>query len=141
MFDMVSGLSGDLVGLAAEDAQRLATVLERRNDYLGLQQQANRLRIKVLETRTAAAQQELNEYLSGAIASARARMTEDLVKLLDSAINIDGIKSLLPMMLLGIVQNINLPLLLTTLGLDPDMISELVKQAKRYTSGESDSLS
>ena len=133
MFDF--GSNGSMFeSLDADTRLAVANLLQQRNEYAELMMEVNRRKIQILMNPTAEAEQDLAEYTSAVVAPMRMKMSQDTVALLGKAVDVEAIKGLLPIILLGLTQSIDLPLLFTVMGLDPDMIAESVGYIKEYFS-------
>lgn len=124
--------------LDAETRTKLANLLQDRIEYNELINEVMRRKIQILMHPTADAERDLAEYTSAVVAPKRAKITQQQAELLKEAVDIDQIKGLVPMALLGLSQSINFPLLFTALGLDPDMVAEGVDLVKDYFSDNTD---
>ncbi len=126
---------GDLASLAdlkPEDRERLASLLADRNEYLRQSIVLNDLRIVQLNNPTPENEARVAAFNSTVVAPLRSKMSADLSALLSSAVNIASIKAFMPMIVAGVMQSVNIPLALTTLGIDPDTVEELVGIVKDY---------
>jgi hypothetical protein len=126
------GIDSSYGDLDLETRTALASFLSDRNEYTKQLLKLNELRIKVLQNPTPDGEKQLAEYSSAIVAPLRGKLSEQTVELLKRAIDLDSLKGLLPIIFLGVTQAINVPMLLTILGIDPDMIEQLVGQAKKF---------
>lgn len=131
MFDM---LSTSFASMDAADRAILARLLDKRNEYLAKTIKLNELKIAALTNPSAANEAAVNDFSTAVIAPLRDAMQDDVRALLQKAVDVDGLQSMLPMILAGALQSVNITLLLTAIGIDPDMISKLVKEIKEYIS-------
>lgn len=95
-----------------ETKQRLASLLENRNVYLLHFVELNRMRILQLTNPSPENAARMDQYVEQHMAPIREQMMLDSAHLLETAIDMDAIKEMLPMLLAGVMQKVNLPLLL-----------------------------
>jgi len=72
------------------------------------------------------------DYSSTVVAPLRLRVAEYVNPLLEKSVNVDGLKGMLPMLLMALMQNVNVPLLLATVGLDVDNIKKLMELSSDF---------
>lgn len=126
------GLDSSLDSLSPEDRERLADLLEARLALAEQQRVLNQMRITHLRDPKAVSEEQVNGYAKDIIAPARSRISEQQVLLLQSSIDAQKLKDMLPMILLAVTQSINIPLLLAALNIEPDMVEDLVKHIKEF---------
>lgn len=126
-----------LAGLDEETRLKLADLLTRRNEYFVQLTKLNELRIQALMNPSTYLEEQMNDFNSAVVAPLRDGMSKDMSSILDGAVNVDNIKALMPMILMGVLQSVNVPLLLVTLGLEPDMIEKLVSEINKFIRSES----
>ena len=129
---MFGEFSASIVQLDGDQRQQLAALLSDRAEYLVLAAELCRRKSALLANPTSAAEQALSEYSSTVVAPARRKVAEQTVELVGDAIDLDKPKGLLPMLLMGAITAVNVPLVLNALGLDPDTISEIAQKGKEY---------
>ena len=129
MFGEISSSYGEL---SPEQKQTLASFLADRNEYLTLQVRLNELRIQVLNNPTPAAEEQLQDFASAVVAPVRDRLSQQVLDLVGESVNVDKIMQMLPLLLLTMAQSVNIPMLLTVINLDPDMIEKLIGSASDY---------
>jgi hypothetical protein len=115
-----------------ETRTRLANLLSNRNAYLAEMIKLNELRVDGLLNPTPAKQEAIDAFNSTVVAPLRDGLTSDTLALLGTAVDIDSLKDLVPFMLAGALRSINIPLLMATLGFEPDTINKLVKEISEY---------
>ncbi|HET6746806.1 MAG TPA: hypothetical protein VFH06_01730 [Candidatus Saccharimonadales bacterium] len=125
-------LSGSFDSLDPEKRRKLADYLEVRNEYLEMTIKLNELRIRTLVEPTAANQDAVNNYASAVLAPMRAKHNELASNLVRDAVNVESLKGMLPMLAMALTSSIDVPLLLTTLNVDPDMIEKIVGEASSF---------
>jgi hypothetical protein len=130
MFDLNEANSFE--HLDEETHDTLVSLLEKRTSYFAHQTELNRLRIAALTTPTAEAWQAVTDYGTNHIKPLRESMGPEIMKLVEQAVNVDVIKAMLPMLLAALAQAVDIPLILTTLGADPDMVTSVVGSAQEY---------
>lgn len=128
-FDNISSSYEDLT---PEEREKAADLIESRNDLALKMFELNRMRVQVLRNYTPEGEQALANFTSTMIAPLRAHASTQKAALLQDAVNVEGLKSLLPMIAMGLLQNINIPLLLTATDVDPDVINEMMAMAKKF---------
>jgi hypothetical protein len=133
MFDF-SSEGTSLSELDTETRLRLANLLTLRGELQEKMWEVNRRKIALLMSPSAAGEQDLAEYNSAVVAPLRARVAEMTTELMNECIDLDKIKSLVPMFLLGMSQAINFPMLFSVLNIDPDHAAELFVKMKEFFS-------
>lgn len=134
---MLGELSSSLTELDEDVRVRLAGLLEKRNRYLTEAIKLNELRIRVLMNPSELTESQANAFNSTVVAPLRDAMSDDMQFLTEKAINFDGIQAMLPMVVAGLLQSVNLTLLFTMMGADPDMIERSIGDVSKFIkSGE-----
>jgi hypothetical protein len=129
---------GDLPSFASldtlddESRTRLANLLSGRNAYNAELIKLNELRIDMLLNPTPEKQEAIDAFNTTVVAPLRDGLTQDAFALFSVAVNIDNLKDLMPMVLAGVLQSVNIPLLLTVIGLEPDTINKLVQAISEF---------
>lgn len=118
--------------LDEETRQDLADLLDSRAEYLTHQISVNRLRAVALRDPTPENLEAVEDYATEYVKPLREELAAQTHRLVEAAVDIDGIKAMLPAVLMGLSQSINIPLLLTASGADPDMITLVVTEAQDY---------
>lgn len=129
---MLSELSSSFENLTPEQRQLLAVHIELRNTYLEQTIKLNRLRVALLVQSTPEGEMQVKEFAAKKVAPLRIKLHEHSKKLRESAVDVETLKSMLPMVLMALTSSINLPLVMNALGIEPDMIEELVANARDY---------
>lgn len=130
--NMFAGIDNGFDSLTEEQRQKLAELFALRVEYYEHLRVLYGLRLQQLNNPSEAAEQQALGYSSTVIAPIRTKMTEIGVELAKQAVDIDRAKAMLPMALMALSQSVNLPLLLTSLNIEPDMIDDLSKKLKEY---------
>lgn len=126
------GLKLSLEDLSEDERAKLVMLLRKRDAYMMHSRALNDLRITYLQNPTESNAASVEAYNTTVLAPMRRDMQEDFVGLLEMSIDVEGIKKFLPMALAGFLQSVNLPLLLTALGWEPEAINDLINLAKDY---------
>ena len=129
---MLSDISGSYAGLTEEQRESLANLLQVRNEYTQAVIILNQKRIELLRDYTEAGEESLTDFASMVIAPIRRRVTEQTASILNDVVDIEGLKGMLPMVVMALVGNINLPLLFGALGIEPDTAEGIVGLAKDF---------
>lgn len=139
MITLLGELSASYGDLTLAQRAKLADLFTIRNEYLTHMIELNKRRVAVLTNPTEAGEKDMQEYASVTMASIRQRQSELVVELIQEGVNVDMVKGLLPMILLGLSQALNIPLLVGALGIDPDMVQiGMDKGTEFFKSGGSD---
>jgi hypothetical protein len=125
-------LSGSFDSLDPEKRRKLAEYLEVRNEYFEMSIKLNELRIRTLVEPTAANQDAMNDYASAVLAPMRLKHNELASGLVKDAVDLSKLKDMLPMLAAALTSAIDVPLLLTALNADPDMIEKIVSDASAF---------
>lgn len=123
-----------LTNLDEETRATLRRVNSARAEYLESLVKYHKMREQVLDHPTTEAEKSLNVYSKTVVAPLRQAMLPDITALLEQSVNVEGLKSMMPMILMAVLNSVNLPLLMDTLNLDSDMIEEAVTRLKQYIS-------
>ena len=122
--------------LPPKDRQALASLIEARNTYRLAQLRLDTLKVQLLRSTDPAEQQRLTEEIDllahVTLAPARTEHSHILVPLLKSAVDIEELKELAPMLVLNLLQTVNLPLLMEAFGLDADNVKDVSAMLKQF---------
>ena len=129
---MLDGLFPSLIEMDEETRLKLAELLEGRNEHLQQQLTLNSLRITMLRDGTPDSEQRAKDFNSAVVAPLRDKLTPQTLELLERSIDLKGIKGIMPLVVMGLMQSVNLPLLLTTVGMEPDQVEQLVGMVQDY---------
>lgn len=129
---MFNSLPSSLGDLKKEDRDKLSAFLVKRNELMVHAITLNKLRIEQLANPTPENDARVADFNSTVIAPLRDGMSDDIIELLDSAVDIDSIIGFMPMILTGVLQYVNIPLALTVFGIDPDTTQRLISRVKDY---------
>jgi hypothetical protein len=78
-------------------------------------------------------ERRLVDYTTEFIAPLQEALSAQVIKVLRSAIDVEGIREMLPMLALSLLQHVKLPLLLTALGVNADAIQAWISTIKDFT--------
>ncbi|HVX23932.1 MAG TPA: hypothetical protein VG992_01150 [Candidatus Saccharimonadales bacterium] len=129
---MLGQITGALSSLDPELREALADLITTRNEYLEQTILLNKLRIQTLQNPSPAGDKQIEDFASTVLAPVRRRAAEQMMKLIQQSVDPEQFKSMLPMAGLALMQAVNLPLLLNTLGLEPESIQELVGDLSKF---------
>ncbi len=129
---MFGAFNTNLTGLDKGMQVKVANLLSDRAAYMRLSADLTDRKAALLSNPTEAAEQELAEFASVVVAPARLKVAEQVTELLKEAVDIDKLQGMLPMLVMGVMTAVNVPLLLNIIGLDPDMISEIAAKGKEF---------
>ncbi len=126
------GVQSGYASLSEEQRKALASMLEDRNTYMEHGVKLNELRIIALRDGTPESEQRVNDYASTVVAPLRKAVAAKANALIVEGIDLDGLKSVLPMIGLALLGAVNLPLLMNASGVDEDMITEFTDMLSQY---------
>lgn len=126
------GVQSGYASLSEEQRKALASMLEDRNTYMEHGVKLNELRIIALRDGTPESEQRVNDYASTVVAPLRKAVAAKANALIVEGIDLDGLKSVLPMIGLALLGSVNLPLLMNASGVDEDMITEFTDMLSQY---------
>lgn len=124
--------SASLATLTAEQREKLIELLMLRNELSAHQLKLNALQIDLLRNPTEAGQTMLTDYAELHVAPLRRRIAHLLPELVDEAVEQEKIAETFPLLLAAVMQHVNIPFLLTVLGLDPDSVKSLGTAVSDY---------
>ena len=131
---MINALLPPLTDLDEETRLELANYLRGRNEYLEATRTLNELRIQMLIDGTPESAERASDYASTVVGPLRDGLTPRLIGLLKKSVDFESLKGMLPMVVMGLMRSVNLRLMLTTIGYEPDVIDKLVNMIKDYVS-------
>lgn len=126
------GVQSGYASLSEEQRKALASMLEDRNTYMEHGVKLNELRIIALRDGTPESEERVNDYASTVVAPLRKAVAAKANALIVEGIDLDGLKSVLPMIGLALLGSVNLPLLMNASGVDEDMITEFTDMLSQY---------
>lgn len=129
---MFSGLDSGFDSLSEDQRQKLIELFQLRIEYHDHLKVLYGLRLQQLTNHSPAADQQVSGYSSAVVAPVRSRMMEISTELAKQAVDIYKAKAMLPMVLMALSQSVNIPLLMASLNIEPDMVESLTKQLKQY---------
>ena len=129
---MLSEISGSYEGLSGEQRSSLADLIEVRNEYNQALIILNQMRIEVLRNYTEEGEARLTDFSAAIVSPIRIRVSTQLVGIMKDVVDVEGLKGMMPMVVMALLGNINLPLVLNAIGLEPDTIEELINLTKDF---------
>lgn len=121
-----------LTDLDEETRATVRRVNSSRIEYLESLVKYHKMREEVLAHPTTEAEKSLNAYSRTVVAALRQSMIPDMTALLQQSVNVEGLKSMMPMILMAVLNSVNVPLLMDTLNLDSDMVEDTVTRLREY---------
>jgi hypothetical protein len=115
-----------------EYRERLAAIHRKRAEYLHAQAEIADLRARTWSGETGL--EGITDLKGADIAKIRQEFVENFSSLLKEAVNVEGLLSMLPMVAMGVLQNLKVPLptLMEAAGADFDQLKLLVEQLKDF---------
>lgn len=133
---MMFGIKLTLDELSREEQSNLALLLTERIAYMEQAIELNKLRVQYLQNPTPQNKERVDDFNAAVIMPLRSKLSEDMKDALAESIDIDGLKHLMPMMLAGVLQSVNLPYLLAVLGIEADNVEKLVAKVREIIKSE-----
>ncbi len=130
--DFLSGVMKPLGELPLDERQKLARLLQLRNEYLDATSKLNQLKINQLLNPTPSGDQDIVDFTRITVAPVRHSMNEAQAEVFKTSVNLDELMGFLPVVLLGLLQHVNVSLMLATIGIDSDQIADVVGKIKEY---------
>ncbi|MGF7228435.1 MAG: hypothetical protein ACQR33_00430 [Candidatus Saccharibacteria bacterium] len=110
---------------------QLVELMRARAEYQEAAAKLTNLRVTAISNPSLSNVTAVEDYSSTIVAPLRLHMSELSLPLFKEAFDLEGLKSQLPMLLpailMGVLGHVNLPLVLTAIGVEPDTISHLVE--------------
>lgn len=132
--------SASYATMSEEKRAALAELLARRNAYNAEVMKLNELKIRQLMNPTADGQAQIEAFNSTVVAPLRNHMSTAIAAVIEDAIDLEKLQSMLPMVAMALLQGIDLPYLMEAFGFDPDMVTKLLGQLKKFMSSGMDDL-
>ena len=129
---MIQDFLPPLSELDEETRTKVAALLTDRNELLEAKVKLNRLRAAMLLNPTQSNIDSVEAYTSTVIAPLNTRLNEQAGELMMASVDVEGLKSMMPMVLMGLLRSVNLSLLLTAIDIEPDRIDRLISKIKDY---------
>jgi hypothetical protein len=130
--NMFEELFSSMGELKEEDRLRLASFLEKRNEYALQYVKLSEMRVKQLRNPSPMNELRASSFNDSVVLPFRTEVRDEMYELLESAVDFEALKDLLPMILAGVTRYINIPLVLSVLGTSPEDIQRLVAVIKDY---------
>jgi len=129
MFEELFSSMGDL---KEADRLRLASFLEKRNELMLQMLTLNSLQAKQLRDPSPENELRVSSFSNSVVKPLQRSIEQERTDLVKSAVDIEGLKGLLPMILAGLTQYVNLALVLNLFDTNPDDVQRLIKYIKDY---------
>lgn len=117
-----------------EEQTYLMVLLQRQQELHEAQAHLARLRLQQLRDPKPGGDEEIVDFAKMFVAPKRISMSKDAMPLLESAVDIEGLKSLLPMLVAGVLQYVDVDKLLYLSGMDADVVDDIVKAINKFIS-------
>ena len=124
--------SGSFRDLTKKQRIALANVLNARTEYAKKEIELNELRKKALANPTRENEEAVHDFAALVTTPLREDVTRQTLVLMHEAIDIDGLIEFLPSVLMGLLQFVNLPLMLTAIGVEPNEADKIIKIIADY---------
>jgi len=131
---MFEDMYASLTELKAEDRIRLAQFFMKTNELMKQKVMYNELQITYFTNPSPEVLARLEGIQSTVIEPMSTSLKREIIEIMKDSIDIEGLKGLLPMIVAGALRYINVPVVLTILGLKPDEIKEMALMVKDYLS-------
>lgn len=118
--------------LTEEQRTKLLNLISAEEDYLQAALKLNNLRMQALVNPGQKTQEAVEDFASAVVASKRDKLTEERRALMMEAVDIDGAIGLLYSAGLGVLQHVNLPLLMEAAGVDPDVAQKAMTDVATF---------
>lgn len=129
---MLGNLTPSLCSLDEDERAKLAEVIRDRNEYLEQLIKLNELRLVTLANPTEANETAANDFNSTVVAPLRDKHMASGHELLREAVNLEGIKALMPIVAMGLLQSVNPTLALAATGAEPDLIERAISAVSEF---------
>jgi hypothetical protein len=133
--DFFSGDTGDqplFVEMDPALRRKLAEHLGLRMLATEHNQMLTRMKIEQLNDPTTEREERITEYKEQKIEPLNEQLVEGFGELLTAAVNIDEIKSLLPMLVSSVMRSVNLPLLTSLINIEPERAKALMNTIREF---------
>ena len=131
MFEEIA--KGSFANLTPDQRTKLAELLRTRAEYLAKAADFARMRVDLLENFTPEKEAGLEVYSSAVLAPMRSDMSRQITELLPETVDVEQLKSLMPLVVAGMLGSVNFALLTTVIGIEPDQVSRLESAIMEYT--------
>lgn len=118
--------------LDSEERETLVELLETRALIHARQAELMRLRVEAVKSPTPEALQRAETYAQIHLKPLRDALEQQMHKLAGKVVDKEKFQELLPMVLMSLAQAVDIPLLLTILGADPDVVVEALTKVREY---------
>ncbi|HJP81108.1 MAG TPA: hypothetical protein VJ841_01775 [Candidatus Saccharimonadales bacterium] len=128
----IGDIPGSLRDLSKEQRHALANLLNARKSYAAEEIKLNDLRLRALANPTSENEKAVRDFASTVTTPLREDVTRQTLVLMHEAIDTKGLVEFLPSVLMGLLQFVNLPLMLTAIGVDPDEADKIIQIITDY---------
>lgn len=128
----IGDMHSSLRDLSKEQRHALANLLNARIAYSEREVELNRLRLKALANPTEANEAAVHNFASAVTTPLREDVARQTAGLVRESIRADELMAFLPAALMGLLQFVNLPLMLTALGLEPTEADRIIEMVSEY---------
>lgn len=118
--------------LDEETRQKLANFLHDRAAYQMKSAEISTLRAKAIMTSDPKLHEDVETMASTVLTPMRESLNEPMFDLIKASVDVDGILEMLPMLLMVITQNVDLDLLLTAMGIEPDTVTKIMSEVTGF---------
>ncbi len=119
--------------LTPDQEAQLAEVLDARIEYTEAKTVLLKMRRNMLNGRVT--KEQVDDYALIVVAPLRLKLTAAVAPLVPSIVNVEQIKTMLPMAVMALLSGINVKLLLELLELDSDQVDEMIAAIQEYIRG------
>lgn len=125
--------AGDwMENLDDETCQKLADLLSARAEYFQAASMVARMRAEQLKGSKIVNPEELDEYVKQVLDPRRAYMHRLMQSMLSESLDINKIKSLVPMVAAGLMSQVDFELIFNVVGVDVDLAKELLDSIREF---------
>jgi hypothetical protein len=128
----IGDIPSSLKDLNKEQRHALANLLNARKRYAAEEIKLNDLRLKALANPTRANEEAVRDFAASVTTPLREDVTRQTLALMHEAISVKELVEFLPSVLMGLLQFVNLPLMLTAIGVEPDEADKIIEIVTDY---------
>jgi hypothetical protein len=119
-------------GLTPEQQTTLVNLVSTEKEYLEACLELNSLRMQALTNPCQKTQEAVEDYTSTVVAPLRDNLTSQRRALLTEAVDLNGVLGTLSFAGVGLLNHVNLPLLLEALGIDSDHATKALAEITTF---------
>lgn len=131
MFEEIAKSS--FANLSTQQRADLADLLRMRVEYMKLAAQLNEMRVDLLESFTPEKEAGIEAFSAAVVAPKRKAVALKMTEMMTETVDLEQIKSLMPMILAGMLGSVNLGMLLAVVGIEPDQVAQLESAITNFT--------